>query len=351
MNLLATPFHTRVMACNRANAWTRRNGFTLAADYGDAAEEAVAARFGAVIADCSWRWRTLLSGEKAGAFVARLFTRNAAALGIGAAMEVAWLNDAGAVRGIGTVIRTATNEFLLDSTSDDGAWIAAAARLYGVTLTDRTLAEGALLLCGPAAAKILSCAGLDAGMPLLSWRTVAWSGLMVSVRRCALGFCITCQAGDASAVWDRLTTAGADYALLPAGLTALDVLEIENGCLSPGRDFVPAGDGFAAAPLPQALGLCDRIDRSNLFNGRAGVLAGGPDTVLGGVLLDGEVPPTPTALLEGDESTGTLLTAIRSPVLRRVIGLAVFTNALPKGPLTAGGQPCRAVPLPFLPPP
>lgn len=351
MNVVATPFHARAVAHNRNNAWANRNGFTLSADYGDAAEEAIAARFGAVLIDRSWRWRVALAGDKVRPFVARLLTRDASALGIGAALEVLWLNDSGAVRGAGTVIRVDTDRFLLEAAVDDGEWIKAAARLYGVTVNDLTLAEGALLLAGPAIAKVLAAAGLDADVPPLSWRACDWRGIAVTVRRCSLGVVVTCAADDALIVWDRLMAAGRDFALLPAGLAALDVLEIETGCLSPGRDYVPACEGFATVPLPQALGLGALVDRSHLFNGRTALLAGGPDTILGGVLLDETVPPAPVPLLKGGEPVGTLLAAIWSPVLRRAIGLAAFAKDLPSGALTAGGQPCRAVVLPLLPPP
>ena len=64
--LQATPFHARAVEANRLNAWENRGGFTLATHYGSAEEEAVAARFGAVIGDISWHWRAKIVGARAG---------------------------------------------------------------------------------------------------------------------------------------------------------------------------------------------------------------------------------------------------------------------------------------------
>jgi aminomethyltransferase len=349
--LFASPFHARAVDANRLNAWENRGGFTLAAHYGSVAEEAVAARFGAVIGDLSWHWRVEISGDKAPAFVSRLFTRDASALGIGAAMDVLWLNDAGAVRGCGTVIRREAKRFLLLSATEDFAWIDHAARLYGVVLSDRTVSEGALALIGPAAAKILGAAGLPFDLPPNSFCSASWRGLDVWLARLGLGFTIGCAADDGLVVWDRLALAGRPFALVPAGQGALDILDTEAGILRSGRDFTAVREGFAATPVPQTLGLSALVDRSHLFNGRAGVLAGGPDRMLTGLIVKGDLPPPGTALLKGAEPVGLTLGGCFSPALQQTIAFAALPDPLPEGPFTAGGVRCRVVDLPFLPVP
>jgi aminomethyltransferase len=349
MSLHASPFHARAAEANRLNAWENRGGFTLAADYGSVEEEAIAARFGAVLADVSWHWRVELSGEQAPAFVARLFTRDAAALGLGAAIEVLWLTDGGAVRGQGTVIRIAMNRFLLAAAAADAEWIENAARLYGVAVTNRTHSAGVLALIGPASGKILKAAGLVDNLPPLSFRTTVWRGLNVSLLRAGLGFEIGCSTDDALIVWDRLRAAGRSYALLPAGQAALDILETESGVLRPVRDYAPACEGFAAMPTPQSLGLSALVDRAHLFNGRAGVLAAGPDMRLAGILLDGDTPRPGAPLLNGSEPAGRTLASRFSPALRQTIAFAVVPETMPDGLLTAGGSAGRLIGLPFLP--
>jgi aminomethyltransferase len=351
MTLDASPFHARAVEANRLNAWENRGRFTLAAHYGSVAEEAIAARFGAVLADVSWHWRVELSGDEAPALVSRLFTRDAAALGIGAAMEVLWLNDAGAVRGQGTVIRLERTRFLLVSAADDADWIDAAARLYRVRVEDRTRTDGALALIGPAAEKILKAAGLEAGLSPLSLRRLDWRGLPVSLARLGLGVTIGCSADDAPVVWDRLFAAGRPFALMPAGQAALDILEIESGIVRPLRDYTPAHEGFAATPTPQALGLGALVDRAHLFNGRAGVLAAGPATALAGFLVEGEPPRPGTPVQHGTETVGRTLGSRFSPAMQQAIAMAVLPDPAPEGPFTIGGSICRPVELPFLPNP
>lgn len=347
--LKATPFHARTAEANRLNAWENRAGFTLASHYGDAAEEAVAARFGAILADVSWQWRIEISGTAAPSFVARLFTRDASALALGAAMDVLWLSDGGAVRGLGTVLRLAPERFVLKSALADLDWIAGAAALFGVRVEDRTALTGALVLAGPLAHKILAAAGLPGDLAPFSCRSLIWDGIELVLTRSGIGIEIICDADNSLALWDRLTSAGQAFALLAAGQTALDIVEIESGILRPGRDFLPACDGFAAAPLPQEFGLSALVDRAHIFNGRAGVLAAPAGPALCGVLFDtdGEVSPAP--VLSGKTAIGRLLGSAVSPVLCQRIGFAVGPDPAAGEVLAVGSTPCRAVPLPFLP--
>ena len=112
-----------------------------------------------------------------------------------------------------------------------------------------------------------------------------WRGLDITLCRLGLGYELWCDADSALIVWDRLMAAGRSFALLPAGQAALDVLEGESGVLRPGRDFTPSRDGFGVFPRPQDLGLCSLVDRAHIFNGKAGFLAAGRDTVLSGLLF------------------------------------------------------------------
>jgi|WetSurMetagenome_2_1015567.scaffolds.fasta_scaffold291555_1 aminomethyltransferase len=344
MTLKATPFHARTTAANRWNAWQNRGGFTLAAHYTDSAEEALAARFGAVLLDLSWQTRLQFSGAQVEDFVARCFTRNPVRLKPGEALEVLWLNDAGAVRGAGTMVRLGRETFLLLSQVDDEVWFRAAASLFGVAVAPA--AEGMLALAGPAVEKILNAAGLGTPAPMTLHRLV-WRGLDITLSRLGLGYEIGCAADDALIVWDRLMAAGSGFALLPAGLEAFDILEIESGLLRAPRDFVPASDGFAPQPTPQALGLCTLVDRLHRFNGKAGFLVAGPDTLLTGLLPEAGVEPG-TVLTQIGQAEGHVLVSRYSPALQQQVCLAVL-KAPCCGPLKAGESLCRVVPLPILP--
>jgi len=348
MNALrATPFHARAAEANKLNAWETRGGFTLAA--GDPGE-AVAARFGAVVADISWHWRASISGARAGEFVSRLVTRDPARLQPGEAMRTLWLNDAGGVRGLGTLARMGRESFLLISTVDDLGWLADGAALYGVQVRDVTQEVGVLELIGPSGGKILAAAGLEVELQPFALRKLFWRGLDVTLSRFGDGIELWCAPDDALIVWDRIAAAGRPFALCPAGQRALDILDLESGIVQPGRDFTPVRDGFSPKPAPQSLGLGSLVEADHIFNGKRG--AAGPDKALVGLLFDSETPAPQTYVMRSGAVVGRTLGSLLSPALRRAIALAAMEPgaAAPGTVLTAAGAPCRTCALPFLPP-
>jgi len=347
MNALrATPFHARAAEADKLNAWETRNGFTLAS--GDPGE-AVAARFGAVVADISWHWRVSISGARAGEFVSRLVTRDPARLQPGEALRTLWLNDAGGVRGLGTLARMGRESFLLISTVEDLGWLADGAALYGVQVRDVTQDEGVLELLGPTAGKVLAAAGLEVELQPFALRKLFWRGLDVTLSRFGDGVGLWCAPDDALIVWDRIAAAGRPFALRSAGQRALDILEVENGIIQPGRDFTAARDGFSPKPTPQSLGLGSLVKADHIFNGRRGAV--GPERLLVGLLLDSETPVPQSDLMRNGAVVGHTLGSLLSPALRRAIALAAAdpAAATPGTALTAAGVPCRTCALPFLP--
>jgi glycine cleavage system aminomethyltransferase T len=298
-----------------------------------------------VITDISWHWRAKIVGARAGEFVSRFFTRDASALGIGAALQALWLNDAGAVRGAGAIVRLAQDAFVLTAIQEDLDWLRDAARLYDVAVEKQT--EGVVALIGPASQRILIAAGLDADLPPLTSRKQSWRGLDVGLSRLGLGFEIACVPDDGLIVWDRLMAVGGKQALTPAGQAALDILAFESGLL--GRDFVLARDGFSSQPSPQALGLCGLVDRAHVFNGRRGFLSAGPDTNLSGVLFDTATAVANVPLTHEGRAVGRILNVRYSFVMQRAIAFALLNEPWPAGELRAGNLACRAVGLPFMP--
>ncbi|TYB89153.1 FAD-dependent oxidoreductase [Oceaniovalibus sp. ACAM 378] len=101
----------------------------------------------------------------------------------------------------------------------------------GLTVTDHTEAVECLLVTGPRAREIL--AGLSDHDLSLPWLTVQHAGQVAGVD-CALvrvsfagelGWEIHCAPGDAPAIWDAVTAAGA----VPFGMYALNALRLEKG--------------------------------------------------------------------------------------------------------------------------
>jgi aminomethyltransferase len=332
----ATPFHGRTAALNRFNRWTPRNSFTLASDFGDPYREVLAARTRAVVADISWRWRLFATGTSAAQLLSRLVTRDAAALNPGESLKALWLNDSGAVRGAGVIARYASDSFLVASAATDANWFRSAAPSFDVALTDVTEQDGGIALIGPYAAAVLKAAGLDADIDLLGFRKLFWRGLDVTVSRWGEqdGYEVWCAANDCYLVWDRLMRAGASFGIEPAGLSAMDILDVQAGVPRPSRDYLPAIDGFAIDPAVESLALESLIDERHFsFNGRAAWLAsrGKSKTVLVGVEIDSKTPASFTALTRNGAPFGHTLASVYSPVLQRAIALAQVerSNAVP----------------------
>lgn len=323
----ATPFHARTAGANPHNAWTNRNGFTLSTNFGDVEGEALTARTCVALADISWRWRVMLEGARAGEFVSRLATRDLSRLSPGEAEKALWLTDGGAVRGAGVFARYGRESFLIAAAARDEEWIATAAKSFDVTLRDRSLAEGGLAVVGPHAQQTLAAAGLDTELEPLAFRKLFWRGLDVTLSRWGEhnGYEIWCTVDDAIIVWDRLMKAGAPFAIAPAGLAAMDVLDIEAGVARPVRDYDTATDGFAASPTPRALKLERLIDEDHMtFNGRAGWLAAreGEKHTIAGIEIDSETPAPFTPLTQNGRTVGYTMSSVYSPALRRAIALA-----------------------------
>jgi len=355
-DVLATPFHARASAANRFNRWKLRNGWTLAADYGSAQDEAIAARLNCAAADISWRWRVAIEGRRAEEFLSRLVTRDPARLAPGTAFKALWLNDHGGVRGAGVIARHGRESFRLISTAADRSWIERAGALFDVTVRDVSQEEGGLAIAGPYARLVAEAAGLDPALEPSNFRKIFWRGLDVTLSRFGEhgGYELWCKAEDGSIVWDRIAKAGAEYALRPVGLDAMDILDLEAGVPRPGRDYEPARDGFGAEPSPFDLGLESLTDDLHkLFNGRAASRGIRKTKARVGLEFDGETPMPHMPLLQGTEPVGRTWSSLYSPALRGAIALAqVNLDAAALGTeLVCGGQTARVCALPFLPVP
>jgi glycine cleavage system T protein (aminomethyltransferase) len=328
--LRATPFHARTADANRHNAWTTRNGITLAKRYGGAEDETLAARLNVAIADISWRWRVMFEGPSVERFLSKLLTRDVAALAPGNSLKALWLSDAGGVRGAGVAARFGRETFQLVASAPDGEWIASAAATMGVPMRDISLEAGGVAIIGPYANATLKAAGLDPDLEPLAFRKLSWRGIEVTVSRWGEhgGVEIWCTPDDGVLVWDRLMRAGRAFGIAPAGVSAIDILDLEAGVSRPGLDYVPARDAAAADPMPAAFGLESLIDEAHQsFNGRRAFLAAKPSRKLVGLEIDSEEPAPFTPLMLSEKAVGHTLRSLYSPALKRAIALATIDTA------------------------
>ena len=258
------------------------------------------------------------------------------------------------MRGAGALARYGRESFQLVSAESDLDWIARAAALFDVRV--REAEEGGLTIIGPYARKIIEAAGLDGELDKLKFRKSFWQGLGITLSRFGEhgGYELWCSADDAALVWDRIAMAGATFGSKPAGLRAMDILDLEAGVPRPSRDYQAARDAFAVTPTPFELGLESLIEEDHaIFNGGAACLAGSRQRTRMGIELDDETPAGHAPLLRDGQQVGQILSSLYSPALRRTIALAVVDVSAcePGTTLTTCGKSARVVALPFLPSP
>jgi glycine cleavage system aminomethyltransferase T len=317
VTLRATAFHARVAAANRCNAWQTRNGYTLAAAYGDAQDEVLAARSCAALIDISWHWRLLFEGARAAECLSRICTRDVSALVPGAHTEIAWLDDRGLVRGAGRVERLGRERFRLVAAAPDDCWMARAAALFEVATRDVTGQAAGLALCGPLAPAAVAAAGIATRVSAHGLQRLVWNAREIEILGTPSGFEIRCAADDALFLWDCMVRAGQDFALLPMGLQAQDMLAVGRGVVQPGIDYRPGQEP------PEALGLGQLVATGHKrFNGRSALLARPAGPILMGISLDSPEPaPRAPVSFEGRD-VGRTLSSTVSPLLGHAIALA-----------------------------
>jgi len=228
-----------------------------------------------------------------------------------------------------------------------------------VEIEDESLRWGAIHVAGPLSVRLLSNIS---GSPLPHmqphhYRTIALPGIespALAVRDCSTGedgFDLFVTRKDLTAVWKMLVRCESPKPV-PVGADPFDTLRIEAGTPLFGVD-VDRSLGPVEAGLPETFSL-----QKGCYPGQEVVAKtshrGKPPKTLTGIELDGDTPPVPgTAVLAGEAEVGKITSAVRSPLLDRIIALAVIrTTALEKGTALhiAGGDrtvAARPVERPF----
>ena len=130
-------------------------------------------------------------------------------------------------------------------------------------------------------------------------------------------------AGRVAEVAGRLHKEGAAHGLVPVGFEALETVRVERGAPRFGADFGPEH-------FPQETGLDHAVSfTKGCYLGQEVVARihyrGGVNRHLRGLVFEGDQVPAPgTELAVGGRSVGAVGTAVRSPALGAVAGLAVL---------------------------
>jgi aminomethyltransferase len=294
-----TPFHSRTSQVSISQDWKVWAGYYAACTYDTGQDsEYFALRHSAGLIDVSPLYKYEVQGPDAASFLSRVTVKNLHKLKVGRVTYLCWCDDEGKVIDDGTVSRLDEHHFRVTAAEPSLSWFDRMTRGYDVTVEDSSANLGTLSLQGPNAREILRQI-VDIDMDALRF---------FAVRRCKLdstpiwlsrtgytgdlGYEIWVLKRNAEAVWDSLISAGRDYALLPAGLDAMDVTRIEAGFIMNGVDYYSANHCLTeerkASPYELGLGWTVQLDREP-FVGQAALRREkeqGPKRVMVGLDVD-----------------------------------------------------------------
>lgn len=316
------------------------NGYWLPAEMTShgAVEEYWAARERAVVMDLSPLRKYEVTGPDAEALMQVCVTRDMRKLPVGGIVYTAMCYPHGGMIDDGTVFRLGDTNFRWIGGNDlSGLWLRQQAEERGLNAWVRVSTDHHcnIAIQGPLSRDILRdvvwTPPTQPSVDELQWFRFAigrigdFHGPAVVLSRTGysgeLGYELFCHPKDAEAVFDAVWKAGEPHGMIPLGLKALDMLRIEAGLIFAGSEFddqtdpMEAGIGFAV-PLKS---------KADDFIGRAALEArkANPQRKLVGLELEGGIVPCPGDCVHvGKPQIGTVTSAVRSPVLGKVIALA-----------------------------
>jgi aminomethyltransferase len=297
-----------------------------------------AAREKAVVMDLSPLRKYEVTGPDAEALMQACVTRDIKKLPVGGIVYTAMCYDHGGMIDDGTVFRLGETNFRwIGGNDQSGLWLRKQAEARGLNAWVRNSTDHHcnIAVQGPLSREILKeviwTPPAQPTVEELGWfrltigRIGDFHGPAVVVSRTGysgeLGYEVFCHPKDAEAVFDAVWAAGAPKGMIPLGLEALNMLRIEAGLIFAGSEFddqtdpMEAGIGFA---VPLKTKSDDFIGRTALEARKAH-----PQKKLVGLDLEGGIVPTPGDCVHvGKPQIGTVTSAMKSPVLGKVIALA-----------------------------
>jgi aminomethyltransferase len=228
---------------------------------------------------------------------------------------------------------------------------------YTTKLDDVTTSTAMIAVQGPSAVRLVAPL-VDVDLSTMRYYTGAnarFDGRDCYISRTGYtgedGCEIICAAADATAVWEKLTTAGASYGLQAVGLGARDTLRLEAAMPLYGHEL-----SESISPIQAGLGFAVSMANRE-FVGRAALERFAKDADLPvrvGLQLDGKrVPRQGAAVLKGEQVCGEVTSGTFSPTFERPIAMAyVQPSAQSPGSHLAVDvrgttYPATVVPLPF----
>ena len=301
-------------------------------------DEYWACREKAAVMDLSPLRKYEVTGPDAEALMQLCVTRNMKKLAVGGVVYTAMCYEHGGMIDDGTVFRLGEMNFRWIGGNDtSGEWLRSQASARGLNAWVRNSTDQLhnIAVQGPLSREILSAIfwtpPTQPTIDELGWfrftvaRIGAFDGVPVVISRTGysgeLGYEIFCHPKDATAVFDAVWAEGEPKGLTPLGLGALDMLRIEAGLIFANYEFSDQTDPFEAGigfTVPLKTQEDDFIGRAALERRKAS-----PVRKLVGLDLEGGVvPSTGDCIRIGKAQVGEVTSAVKSPILGKVIALA-----------------------------
>ena len=337
-NTKQTAFHE--CFARHTRDFSEYNGYWLAnkmTNHGAIAEY-WACRERAAIMDLSPLRKYEITGPDAEELMQLCVTRNMKKLSVGGIVYTAICYDHGGMIDDGTVFRLGETNFRwIGGNDDSGLWIRKVAQEQGLNAWVRSSTDHHhnVAVQGPKSVDILSeviwTPPTQATVRELEWfrftigRLGDFHGPSVVVSRTGYsgerGYEVFCHPKDAVEIFDAIWAAGEKYDMVPLGLEALDMLRTESGLIFAGSEFSDQTDPFEAG-IGFTVPLKTQEDN---FIGRSAIEArkASPQKKLVGLdLAGGEIPSNGDCVLVGKAQVGEITSAVKSPILGKVIALA-----------------------------
>ena len=320
--------------------FTEYNGYWLPnamTNHGTIAEY-WACREAVAVMDLSPLRKYEVTGPDAEALMQVCVTRDISKLSTGQVVYTAMCYEHGGMIDDGTVFRLGDMNFRWVGGNDtSGLWLREQARRRGLNAWVRNSTDQLcnLAVQGPRSRQVLSevfwAAPVQPTIEELGWfrftiaRVRDLHGAAVVISRTGytgeLGYEIFCHPKDAETVFDAVWQTGESHGIQPLGLGALDMLRIEAGLVFAGQEFCDQTDPFEAGigfTVPLKTQTADFIGRSELKRRKAN-----PHRRLVGLdFQGGQVPSSGDCVRAGKAKIGEITSAVRSPILGKVIALA-----------------------------
>lgn len=333
-----TAFHSNFARFTRD--FVEYNGYWLPntmTDHGAIAEY-WACREKAAIMDLTPLRKYEITGPDAETLMQLCLTRNMKKLSVGQIVYTAMCYEHGGMIDDGTVFRLGDNNFRWIGGNDtSGLWLREQAEKNNLNAWVRSSTEQ---LCnvavqGPLSREILSkvmwTAPKQASIEELGWfrfciaRVGDLNGIPCVVSRTGysgeLGYEVFCHPKDAAAMFDAIWAAGEPLGMLPLGLEALNMLRIEAGLIFANYEFCDQTNPFEAGigfTVPLKTQEDDFIGRKTIEARKSA-----PQRKLVGLDIEtGLVPSKGDCIRMGKAQIGEITSAVKSPILGKVIALA-----------------------------